>query len=307
VIKPDASSPMAGDGGEANVNPLCGALTCNPDDARSCVDFEPASAEQVTSLGGAGGAAGAAGASGVTNGGNAGGFDAGAGGQRGALGGAGAGGAGAPGAGFGGTTDENGGAGGAGPQAPTYACRVVREDPRPVTECAPSGRGQAGAPCFDSEDCASGLGCVSVGAIGRCRPFCCSGESSCDRFPGTYCAERELLEDPVPATALKVPVCITADRCDLAKEPCAMAGQCECIAPTACQVVRPDGTTACVVPGEGAAGMPCPCKYGYVCSRAADRCLALCRPSSSSTWPSGCGRCQASAELPEGWGVCLGD
>lgn len=337
VIKPDAMAPHAGEGGAGELNPLCGVVTCVPDDAQSCADHVPAggAAEQITVLGGAGGAAGeAAGAAAGTIGQGGTSDEAGAGGSQGgdAAGMAGAGGAGAGGVdaggvdaggastggrgGTGGGTSGfpsgatgpgvDGGAGGTGPQAPVYACRVVRARNEPITECSPSGRGGPGGPCFDAGDCAAGLTCVSEGTIGRCRPFCCRGESSCDAFPGTYCAERTLLEDPEPRSPLSVPVCVTADACDLAEPPCERSGECECPPGTACQVVRPDGTTSCTKPGEGTAGQACPCAYGYVCSRAANVCLKLCQTNAAEdAGATTCPRCQASAELPSGWGVCI--
>lgn len=299
-IEPDGSTPIAGEGGQG-WNALCSVSACNPDDAQSCAAFQPlsGSAEQLTTLGGAGGQLGAAGASSV---------DAAGAGSGGAAGAAGSGPLVPPstGAGQGGTwSGEEGGSGGVGVQPPVFACRVVREGRAVATECRASGRNAAAGPCFDSADCAAGLACVRENDLGRCRPFCCGGDSSCRS--GSYCAEREILEEGRVSTPLVVPVCVPADACDLGEPPCERDGDCECAPGTACQVVRPDGTTACLVPGVGSSGQACPCAYGHVCSRAANSCLALCRTGDSQAQDDdgSCRRCQASSELPEGWGVCL--
>ncbi|HEY8943345.1 MAG TPA: hypothetical protein VIM73_03740 [Polyangiaceae bacterium] len=287
VVMPDAGTPPGGEGGETALDPLCGLIACNPDDAESCAEFVPAEpASQVFTLGGAGGEGGASGASGAT------GFAGeSAGGTTGVSGG---GGLGPAAAGEGGRAD--------GP-APEYACRVTGLEPS-ATECLPSGKGGAGAACFSSRDCASGLVCVDSGVVGQCRPFCCAGESSCDAFSGTYCAPRLVLDEPEREEPLRVPVCVVADDCDLAQPPCDREGECECPPDTACQVVRADGLTACAPDGEGTAGQACPCAYGHVCSQAVQRCLALCR-TDGKTGGAMCERCQGSAELPDGWGVCI--
>jgi hypothetical protein len=70
-------------------------------------------------------------------------------------------------------------------------------------------------------------------------------------------------------------------------------------------VVRDDGTTACTIPGDGQAGQACPCDAGHICSKATDTCLKLCLTTSVIN-ECGTGRCQ-SANLPDDWGVCVGE
>lgn len=295
-IEPDGSAPVAGEGGQG-WNVLCAVDACNPDDEQSCAAFQPLSgtAAQFTTLGGAGGQLGAAGAPASTAGGEESGGAAGWAGSIPPSANAGQGGR---------SSGEEGGSGGVGMQPPVFACRVVRAGREAATECRASGKGGSGGPCFDSADCAAGLACVNEAGLGRCRSFCCGGESSCSA--GSYCAERELLEEEDEDAALLVPVCVPADGCDLAEVPCERDGECECAPGTACQVVRPDGTTACLVPGVGTSGESCPCAYGHVCSRAANTCLALCRTDASDEDAgTGCRRCQTSSELPAGWGVCV--
>lgn len=285
------------------MSPLCGVGDCSPDQADSCADYVPATiAEQ--SLGfGDGGAAGAGGWGGT----------AGAGGDRASGSGGQSGDGAAGGAGASGASGQDG-AGGTLSGPSQYACRVVPAARRPRAECAAAGDGDLDAPCFSSADCQASLACVTERAIGRCRPFCCAGEEVCDAFPGTYCAERGL-HDALEASAspLAVPVCVAAQNCRLDEPPCAREGECECALPTACLVVRSDGSTACAEPGEGKVGDACPCEYGTVCSQATQTCVKLCNvgaPSDCATeaddppTPARPGRCQASAALPEGFGVC---
>jgi hypothetical protein len=191
-----------------------------------------------------------------------------------------------------------------GEQPSLVGCRVTRQEDLPIAVCALAGSGRADEPCVTSGDCEPGLACVGDSKFARCRPFCCLGNVSCET--GTYCAERPLRDDAAAETPLKVPVCVPADACNLAApEGCADSAQCTCGENTACMVVREDGTTSCVTPGEGTAGEACPCAAGHICSKATDTCLKLCM-TTSLTNECGSGRCQ-SASLPDNWGVCVGD
>jgi hypothetical protein len=108
-----------------------------------------------------------------------------------------------------------------------------------------------------------------------------------------------------------VPVCIAAHDCWLDEPyPCPEDETCTCPEEQACTVVRADGTTGCVTPGEGMEGEPCPCapasenSLGYVCSQATQTCVKVCALGTST---SGCGagsRCQATAALQDRFGVC---
>jgi hypothetical protein len=154
------------------------------------------------------------------------------------------------------------------------------------------------------------LGCVGDANSGRCEPYCCKGDDTC--AVGSYCAERQLRDALTnqssltpPAPKVMIPVCVPAENCDLSTPyPCPEGMDCACKADTACMVVRADGTTTCAAPGAGKAGDACPCAWGHVCSAATNQCLKLCY---TRGMPScGTGTCQASAELPDGWGVCVG-
>jgi hypothetical protein len=203
--------------------------------------------------------------------------------------------------GSGGMSGGGGEAGGA--NVSEYACRVVTAPGGGIqARCAAAGPGGEDAPCFSSADCAPGLACTGDSEAGQCRHFCCEGDSGCRQ--GTHCAERSLLG--VVVARQMVPVCVPAVDCSLAEPfPCPAGVTCSCPDGEACMVVRDDGTTTCVKPGSGAAGEPCPCASGHICSQATNQCVKLCQ---TAAMPSECGsgRCQASAELPSGFGVCVG-
>jgi hypothetical protein len=197
---------------------------------------------------------------------------------------------------------------------------VAASEDEPVALCTAAGSGELDAPCFSTNDCGAGFACVGGGLAGRCRPFCCGGEGAC-RQPGTYCSrqpQREL-DTGSAESPLIVPVCVPADDCDLGEPfPCPGDRSCDCPEGKACMVVRTEpsgnqtgtgaGTTACVEPGEGLEGERCPCAFGHVCSAASGVCLELCltvSPGDRSSESPCDGRCQASSELPPGWGICI--
>jgi hypothetical protein len=253
-------------------NPLCGAEVCNPDDETACSGVVEGTAD------GGGGAGGNAGASGGT----AGGFQ---------------------------LPDVD-----SGTRVSRYACQVTRQgvdQGTPSAMCRGSGSGETNAPCVSSSDCRPGLACVTDSMIGRCLPYCCSGNDSCD--PESYCSTRPLKDGSAGTDAPVVPVCVPADNCDLAASyPCTDTASCTCPEGTACTVVRSDGTTvlrSCQAPGQGVEGDDCTssaCAWGFICSQASGTCLKLCVVNANS---SDCGsrRCQSSAELPSNWGVCVGE
>jgi len=303
----DVVAPSDGPEAAAPLSPLCGSGTCTPDDANSCADFDSGAGGTGTGTdAGMAGQAGAAGAS-LTG-------DASPEAQANTLP--------PPQTGLvdaaynaSPSGSDASGDGAAGSYAPG-ACRIHRDpDPtqedKPVRDCQSSGGGAVDAPCVSSSDCRPGLACVGDSAAARCRPLCCAGAESCTA-PGTYCTEQLLREDlsltgTVGRPPLLVPVCVKADDCDLAEPyPCPVDRECKCVEGTACMLVRADGTTSCVKPGEGTAGEACPCAWGHVCSQATSTCLKLCPTSSQNAECGSTGKCQASADLPVGWGVCVG-
>jgi hypothetical protein len=186
---------------------------------------------------------------------------------------------------------------------PALACQVGRDSAGlPIHECVPSGLGADGSPCASVRDCAAGFACVGE-QTGQCRHYCCSATAQCDG-PGTFCAERTLL-DGTSNTPLQVPVCTPGESCGLLEPyPCSAPG-CSCPSPTACAIVRGDGTRGCVTPGPGKLGDACPCAAGYYCSVATKMCLKMCKTDGIDMRCSP-GKCQVAAGFPQGFGLCVG-
>ena len=148
--------------------------------------------------------------------------------------------------------------------------------------------------------CIRDSACVEEGSAGQCRPYCCAADSCPDR---THCFERTLFG---VTPRLEVPVCVPAVDCSLAEPfPCMEGATCSCPEGLACMVIGVDRTTTCVPPGRGYETQACPCYWGHVCSQVTNRCVKLCQTSAPEA-SCATGMCQASAELPPGWGVCVG-
>jgi hypothetical protein len=294
---PDVPVVPDGSGGQP-YHESCGVVTCVPDQPLSCAAF--GSSAGAGGVGGAGASSGAAGAP-VDPGGGAPGAAG-----MGGVGGASEGGASAEGGSAGAEGDGASGAGqgglssGGAPSAPEYSCQVTLKSTGPIAECQLAGTGAIDDPCFSTQECGPGLACVLDGAAPRCRPFCCAGDSSCTQ--DSYCDERPLAGDA--GTVLEVPVCVPAYDCSLLEPYPCEGDSCTCPPGEACIVVRSDGTTTCAEPGLGELGDACPCAWGHVCS-AANQCLLLCETGRAEHY-CGNAKCQASAELPDGWGVCVG-
>jgi hypothetical protein len=195
----------------------------------------------------------------------------------------------------------------AGSTAPSVsACQLISAGEGAIGKCSEAvGAGVYASPCQSAADCSTGLGCVpaTVGVEGNdyggaCRDYCCGDVEACPK--STFCAPQPMSED----TAVDIPVCIPATNCTLLAE-----GACD--EGLACTIVRSDGTTSCVVPGEGIdeADPPlnaCPCADGYMCAKHVNECKKLCHTDKPLDCPTG-STCQGgSMEFPEGFGVCVG-
>jgi hypothetical protein len=193
------------------------------------------------------------------------------------------------------------------------ACQVSAADNGgPFHQCQAAGNGGRGAPCVGPQDCSPSLACVGTAGAGQCLPYCCDPATECGQ--GAFCAVRPLLipsaSTATPHPVLQVPVCAPADGCSLDEVYPCTGSSCRCGEGTACAIVRSDGTTACVKPGTGKSGQPCPpggpsCAAGYFCSEATSICVKLCN---TSPLANGCdpGKCQATAGFPSGFGLCIG-
>jgi hypothetical protein len=187
-----------------------------------------------------------------------------------------------------------------------FACQLIPAPNNSVERaCIPAGAREIDEACTSSLDCAPGLGCVGGVRSGRCLPYCCGIDGdTCET--GYYCAPRPLRSPELgEADGPLVPVCDRAEICSLGERADCIGEHCVCAAGTACSVVRPDGTTACVPEGQGAAGEKCPCKWGYHCSQATTpaTCVKTCELNAVDSCS---GVCQSTPLLPDGWGTCVG-
>jgi hypothetical protein len=298
------------------LNPLCGDASaddqCVPDEADACADFRPPVIKPPAGSGGEGGGAEGGASGGIGAGGaGLGGESSGAAGDGGASP-SGAGEGGAPlGSAVGGQGGSGGDDGGEPVETARYGCQIGRVGNLPQRSCQLAGVGEVNAPCFSAADCQPGLGCVAQGQTGRCLRYCCEGDDTCDR--GSYCAEQPLRKpstDTSNAEPPRVPVCVPGDDCSLEEPfPCPDGTECRCKDGTACLVVRADGTTTCRTPGTGKHGEACQqgdsCAWNHVCSVVTQKCVKICNTDPAK---DDCGeqKCQASSELPQNFGVCVG-
>jgi hypothetical protein len=174
----------------------------------------------------------------------------------------------------------------------TLTCKLAPISGAAVPGCTPAGELAAGDPCQTAVDCGVGLGCVATPSGGHCRPYCCGPVEGCP--VDTYCA-------PVPMAeaAVKIPVCLAVKHCKPLDDSTCSDGQ-------TCTIVRDDGTTSCVDPGDGSRGDLCPCTAGHVCSKITNTCLKLCHIG-NDTADCGAGSCQGGVMgYPDGIGICVG-
>ncbi len=194
--------------------------------------------------------------------------------------------------------EGEGGAGGAGggSGAEASTCHLVlAEEDEVVGECTTAGLQDWTEACLAPTDCGPGLGCVESGV---CRPYCCGELEACPTH--TYCALRPLAvtSGQEQAGNPEIPVCVPTQDCELLNDATCTNGQ-------TCTIVRVDGTTSCVEPGEGAAGDECPCQQGHVCAVAINQCLELCRLGYPEDCPDN-HTCQGgSTGYPTGFGACV--
>ncbi len=193
------------------------------------------------------------------------------------------------------TVDDGAGGGGG---AMAGDCSLVIGDNGTVNgECTPKNDDATqSTPCFTAADCAPGFACVGDG---KCRAYCCGDVEAC--AAGTYCTLDNPAVDEVPngVVAPQLPVCELADHCMLFD-----TNGGGCTGGKVCSIVRADGTTACIEPGPGGAGDPCPCQAGHVCGYSINKCFQLCSlQSGASDCPSGYVCQQQSYQQPVG--ICV--
>lgn len=212
------------------------------------------------------------------------------------------------------------GTSGAADAGPDYTCRIRSTSPNSSTislVCERAGALAPGSSCVETTDCSAGSTCVSEALVPVCRQYCCDSPDSCPA--GTYCTTRKTYVSSAPGasyvTDATVPVCVPADNCNLSDAyPCPAGQKCMCPSNEACMVVRSGGLTTCITPSSASQeDLRCKiesgvnlCAAGYVCSYSTFSCLKLCKLGVSAA-ASGCSTgtsCQASNDVPSGWGVC---
>jgi hypothetical protein len=202
-------------------------------------------------------------------------------------------------------------------------CRIRRASPGSSNielACESTGQIRPGGACVATTDCVAGSTCVADPLAPVCRRYCCDGPNSCPA--GTYCTTRNThvttTQNGNYEAGATVPVCLPADNCNLSEPyPCPADQKCLCTSDEACMIVRAGGLTSCVPPPKSNApqcrsdtGVSL-CSPGYVCALTISKCLKLCKLGTNKAVDggdqSGCSAgtsCQASNDVPSGWGVC---
>jgi hypothetical protein len=287
-VSTDIGSDTATEAG-SSVNPLCGVLTCDPDDFQA-TKCNPAESSD----------AGTPDASDPDGAGDAHDDPDGDEPEAGSMGGS-----------MGGMEPKSPPPGPEDPDTPLIACQVTKDlQGNRIAMCLPGGNGVDNDPCVTSADCSAGYACVGDVDVGVCRSYCCLDAEACSS--GTYCgvlpSRDELQADP--DSKFLLPVCVPANDCELLPGP---QGKNRCAEGLTCAIVRTDGTTACLLPATAVEGEPCGaptagqslCAEGFVCSKSTNTCLALCRVNSLDA--CGNGICQGGTNgIPEEYGVCVG-
>jgi hypothetical protein len=143
---------------------------------------------------------------------------------------------------------------------------------QPVPACtATVGTGESGDACTAQDECAPGYLC----AEGQCRKLCCGGDWSACPSEGEHCFKRLSVKGADGAVVdTGAMLCYPVGTCDLLDpvDSCLADGE-------ACQIVDASGASACLPPGAGEQGDPCPCKGGYLCADLGDEqvCRKLCK------------------------------
>lgn len=179
---------------------------------------------------------------------------------------------------------------GTGCPAATPACLPLVSNGAASPACSPAGTGKTGTACTQQSECAPGYFC----AEGQCRKLCCGGDwTGCDSA-AEHCLKRLDYSDGMGGViATGAMLCYPVDTCDaLVPASCKDPG-------TACLIADATGATACLPPGPGGAGDPCPCQGGFACVSDA--------PDATPTCHRLCGAVEGGAPpyCQEGEGVCV--
>jgi hypothetical protein len=181
------------------------------------------------------------------------------------------------------------------------SCQLVASDGSAKAQCDQAGASGVGFACQSAKDCAPGHGCTaSPNGGGVCRAYCCGDAEACPM--NTYCEAQPMAEAAGSDPPIMIPVCFPTLSCKLLDQ------EMPCPDGLMCTIVKADGTTSCIPPGEGQLGDACPCAPGYVCSKLTDECKKLCHIGKDEIDCGGTATCQAGiAGYQDGIGTCVGD
>lgn len=186
---------------------------------------------------------------------------------------------------------------------PASSCIPALSGGAVTPACAPAGAGASGSACGAQADCAKGYVC----AEGQCHKLCCGGDwSGCDSA-AEHCLKGLDYGDGMGGViSTGAMLCYPVNTCDPLKPT-------SCTAPgTACLIADATGASACLPPGSGASGDPCPCQGGFACVAdapdASPTCHRLCGAVPGGAPPycqEGEGVCVHHLRDPDGVGECL--
>ncbi len=135
--------------------------------------------------------------------------------------------------------------------AAKLACRVVYDEQnnKSAPQCVTAGDANDGDPCTQGSDCKVGFECV--GTPGRCRHYCCAPDECTTLTQNsngkTYFCD---VQPQAASPAVKVPVCLVAQPCELLKDKCGTGMTCALVDSNL-------GTTSCVATGPAQQGQDC--------------------------------------------------
>lgn len=177
------------------------------------------------------------------------------------------------------------------------ACRPIIVDGRIEPGCQPAGSAAEGESCQEWDDCGTELICVE----NVCRRFCCGDATQGDWSvcaDGQSCYRTLLVSVDGEPTTTGASLCFPTDECDVLAEGACSAGR-------ACQLIDSRGRSACVQPGDGGLGDPCPCVEGFLCVGGACRRLCAAVDGGAEPFcPLAEGVCVHFDRDPEGVGEC---
>lgn len=172
-------------------------------------------------------------------------------------------------------------------------CALIGSEPACVEM---AGISPIGGPCEMTDQCGPGLACFRDPEGGVCRPVCCPfNEGACGE--GTCRTDGMLIDGSTPVFG----ACWVRQDCRLFAEDACPEGD-ACYLDAGMTDCHPEGSTPV---GEACESAP-DCRAGLTCVGAFDRiCVRVCRLGDAEGCPRAEGTCRATADSPEGAGICM--